>query len=872
VVASDVAENNSQTTQTITTTAPDTSAPVITAALADDTGISRTDGITSDPTITGVVDDPSGVASFRAALDGGSMVDVNSLLTGVGFTFTAANLATIDGGTPLADGPHTLTLQATDSLGHQSAVFSKSFTLEATRPLPPTNLHLIASSLTGTSLTVTRSRSLTVELSAPAGTLVTLYMNGTSVGQQTAPGSGILDFSVPGQLADGEYLFTASAGTVSGLVSPTSAPFTATVDNATSAIASFGLDSAFEARPYGQDLTVMPTIRLLGQTIPGATVKLLAVGLQATADASGNFAFYPVSIPNIGSTTFTVQVVDVAGNTNVLTKSFTRIDNTLPSNLLPPDVTIDLTATTARVGDTVTLTIPTQTHDGQPLANEILLVNGQVTPIGSGGTATFSSATPGVFNITDKAFDAEGNEGDASQTLTFLTLPNGVPAPTAGLADNVGTPDVTKPTAIVGTANTPDFLQYTLQYSLDGQNNWTTFATGTRPVINGTLGTIDPTMMENGFYDLRLSVEDTSGQVSTTNQVYQVDGDTKIGNFTLNFEDVNVQNQGLPITVTRTYDSRIKDTPGDFGYGWSLSTTNIKVEASSVLGEGFIQTETQLAASSLSPLGGLGGGLLGGLPGLGLPGLGSRRGEVQYSFENTLNDLVTIFLPDGTKEQFIMGFYGVTYNFAGPPLATTTLFFVPLAGTGTTGTLESLTDNNVIVSPAQVGPVTFIDASTGQVYNPTRWKYTDLAGNSYIIDTTNGVESITDSNGNTETYSSSGIQSSDGRDLTYTRDSQGRITTITVPDGSQIHYGYDFYGDLATVTDAAGNVTRFTYGTDHLLESVYDPLGREGARSEYDDSGRLIAQVDAQGNMTTFDHELPQNIETKTDALGNTTT
>ena len=62
-----------------------------------------TDGITSDPTITGVVDDPSGVSSFQAALDGGGMVDVTSLLTGVGFTFTAADLATINGGTPIID-------------------------------------------------------------------------------------------------------------------------------------------------------------------------------------------------------------------------------------------------------------------------------------------------------------------------------------------------------------------------------------------------------------------------------------------------------------------------------------------------------------------------------------------------------------------------------------------------------------------------------------------------------------------------------------------------------------------------------------------------------------------------------------------------
>ena len=74
-------------------------------------------------------------------------------------------------------------------------------------------------------------------------------------------------------------------------------------------------------------------------------------------------------------------MTDVAGNINTLPKTFTRIDNTLPSNLLPPDVTLNLSETTARVGDTVTFTVTTQTHDGQPLANEVLLINGNAVPL-----------------------------------------------------------------------------------------------------------------------------------------------------------------------------------------------------------------------------------------------------------------------------------------------------------------------------------------------------------------------------------------------------------------------------------------------------------------------------------------------------------
>ena len=76
-----------------------------------------------------------------------------------------------------------------------------------------------------------------------------------------------------------------------------------------------------------------------------------------------------------------------------------------------------------------------------------------------------------------------------------------------------------------------------------------------------------------------------------------------------------------------------------------------------------------------------------------------------------------------------------------------------MPGSGTNATLVALTNNNVIVSPAQVGPVTFIDQSTGQVYNPTRWQLTLPDGTQYVISTVDGLESITSPNGQTTTIS-----------------------------------------------------------------------------------------------------------------------
>ncbi len=876
VVASNPAGNSSSLTQTITTTAADTKAPVITAALANDTGISSTDSITSDPTITGLADDPSGVMKFQVSVDGGAMTDATSFLTGEGFTLTAADLAMLNGGTAISNGPHTIALQATDSLGNQSSVYHVFFDLESTRPLPPTSVQLLASDLTGTSGTITKDRSLTVEMSAASGTIVTLYMNGVQVGQQTAM-SVPLQFAVPGSLADGQYIFSATAETVSGLISPFSTPLTVTVDNTPPVVSSFGLDAGFSSPAFGQNVTVLPTVRLNGQTEPGATVELMETGALTTADSSGNFSFYPVNLPTLAAYTFTAKATDTAGNTTTVAKTFTRVDNTLPSNLLPPDVTVNVSGTTARVSDTVSISVVTATHDGKALASEVLLINGSPVALSTAGTATLSSLTPGVFSVVADAFDAEGNEGQATQTVIFLTPPTGSPPPVAGFNETQVTPVVTMPTAIMGTASSTDFLQYTLQYSVEGQNQWTTFATGTAPVSNGTLGTIDPTMMDNGFYDVRLTVLDSSGQVTTADEIYQVDGQAKIGNFTLSFQDINIPESGIDLSATRTYDSRQKNTSGDFGYGWSLSTTQYSVETSSVLGAGFIQTETQQPATQINPLGGLGSlpglGGFGGLPGVGLPpGLGNRPATIQYSFQNTQNDYVTIYLPNGTAEKFLMGFTGVTYTIAAPPLAQTSIFFVPVPYSGTTGSLVAMTNNNVIVSPAQVGPVTFIDQSTGQVYNPTTWKYTAADGTVYIISKANGLESVTDSSGNSTTFSADGEISSDGASLTFTRDSQNRITAITDPMGKSITYQYDFYGDLVSVTDRDGNVTRFTYDTDHLLLHVYDPLGRQGVRTEYDSSGRVTEIINAMGAAVTFSNDLPDRVETSVDALGNSTT
>src|SRR5262249_5566294 len=122
----------------------DTTLPVIHAALSNDTGSSKADTITSDPSLTGTIADATdSITSLMAAYDSGSFVDGSSRLSpgSVSFnqtssvSFDQAETTAINRGTSLADGPHTLHLLATDQAGNVALQFDLAFTLDTTKPV-----------------------------------------------------------------------------------------------------------------------------------------------------------------------------------------------------------------------------------------------------------------------------------------------------------------------------------------------------------------------------------------------------------------------------------------------------------------------------------------------------------------------------------------------------------------------------------------------------------------------------------------------------------------------------------------------------------------------------------------------------------------
>ena len=459
-----------------------------------------------------------------------------------------------------------------------------------------------------------------------------------------------------------------------------------------------------------------------------------------------------------------------------------------------------------------------------------------------------SFSEPGVYVLQLSATDGELTTTD-QVTVNVITVEITSPADGG---------DVTAPMEIRGTVST---ATWKLEYSLntedgEGTQNWITLAEGSGPLTNGVLGTLDPTLLLNGSYSLRLT--GTQGTTLLSDQIAViVDKNMKIGNFTVSFSDVNVPVAGLPIEVIRTYDSRDKQK-GDFGVGWTLSVKNIRVEKTGVIGKNWVE-EVQTV-------------FIGGNP---FP---------EFDLKPLRSASVTLTFPNGK----VMRFRPVVtpaHQF-GAPIQYVNVSFQPEPGSygklralSPTGQELEFSETLVTGTPPEPIPggfnssrVEVTDLATLRPFNPTKFKYTDDSGVVFTIDQKLGVTRIDEPNGNFVTFTSGGIQHSTGKSLVFQRDSEGRITQITDPNGAAMTYGYDANGDLVSFTDREAETTTFEYlGTTHYLLKIKDPRQITPITNEYDPTGRLIRHVDGFGKEIGYVHDIPGRRETITDRLGNPT-
>ncbi len=495
-----------------------------------------------------------------------------------------------------------------------------------------------------------------------------------------------------------------------------------------------------------------------------------------------------------------------------------------------PQVSIVTDANQVDVGETVTITV--NAVDNTSIDNLVFFVDGVATSLNGNGQTQLTIEQIGAVELVASATDIAGNTTTVNETILGIDSSD-TNAPQVSINNLENGDVITAPTDIIGSVIDNNLTAYRLEIAPIGSSNFTEIARGSNSVTDDVLGEFDPSTLLNDSYILRLVAEDAGGNQSVEQINVSVAEELKIGNYQLSFTDLTVPVTGIPIILTRTYNSHNAQNIDDFGYGWRMELR-----------------DTDLRTS--------------------VPETGFEDSLIYNPFFDGAKVYVT--LPGGQREGFTFqpqpapglrgGFLGIWQP-----------KFVADAGV-----TSELTVQNFDLSRTNTGEYLGFASSLG--YNPINpafggtFTLTTKEGIIYEIDGNTGdTRTIRDRNGNQLTFTDGGVFSSTGQEITFERDAQRRITAVIDPNGNRIEYGYDDNGDLTTVTDREGNVTRFVYDDvfEHYLEEVIDPLGRTGARSEYDETGRLVKIIDADDQAVELIHDPDNFVQTVKDQLGNET-
>lgn len=569
-------------------------------------------------------------------------------------------------------------------------------------------------------------------------------------------------------------------------------------------------------------------VNITAEDNSGSVTVTAYINGEAVEVTNGQFEFTP---EQTGSYTILIRAEDAAGNyvqkeIDVLVSEISAYEDSRPVVTIYANDGWD----TACLGDTVDVNVTAYDPDG--IAALTVTVNDEEINLDAAGNASFTPSEIGRYVISAKAVDNHGNDICESYKIKVINTEDTSVCDIA-IASPADGSVITEPTDIIGTVSGSGLVYYSLEYCPADSAEYTEFAYSSDPVNNGVLGNFDPTLLENGYYIIRLTAYSSCYSVEQE-IVVSVEGQMKIGNYSIAFQDMDIPVTGYPLTVIRSYDSRRKQTSGDFGYGWDLSLSSIKLNESCAPGKYWSQKNT----SSM---------------------FGSK-----YFFSEDRVHGISVDYGNGQVDKFKMklspdqqNLYPITYGIS-----------VSYEAQGNTrSTLEAIgTATDLIYNGG-----TLCYSSTITPYAPSQYKLTRADGTVYILSAANGVEKIIDTNGNIITFTENGVTHSDGKSITFERDSDNRITRITGSSGKAIEYSYDANGNLSVVTDEAGNNTAFKYDRNHYLTDIIDSRGVKIARNEYDESGRLIATVDANGNRLEFSHDIDGRRDVVTDRLGNST-
>ncbi|HAT6801583.1 TPA: Ig-like domain-containing protein [Citrobacter freundii] len=563
----DAAGNVGATTSQRVTVDNDVSWPTIQFdSVSNDTGVSGSDFITSDTTLTiqgSLSKALRGDEHLMISVDGGATW-VEATVNGTGWSFTDPRV--------LADGDHTWQVKVVDDAGNMGgAVSSVTVTVDTTPPV--ITLHTVAFDDVVNTAEQQAGQTISGTSDAGQGSIVTVTFNGHSY-QATVDASGNWSVLVPASdfngLPDGNYTIKATVNDKAGNTVDINHDVTLSREVPTITIDTLSMDDVINAAEHGVPLTISGTTNApVGQMV---TITLGGKTYHAVVDSNGQWSC-------VVSSTDVAALVD--GTAYIVNAEVSNaIGNSSNSMHV---VNVDLTAPGQTISiDSVQGDSGLSASDFVTNTNQVVLEGSLSAPLGSGETAQISldggatwidlvvngsswsyadgrTLADGSYQYLVRVIDAAGNVGSLdSQAIRVDTTP---PAVTLISVDSI-----TQDTGL----STSDFITHDNQLALHGSLN-AVLASGEHVQISldGGLTWIDVSVsgqswsyadgrtLADGDYVYQLRVIDDAGNVSaTTNQTVTIDTQVPDASKTIVFDSIS-DDSGLSSSDFITKDTSL---------------------------------------------------------------------------------------------------------------------------------------------------------------------------------------------------------------------------------------------------------------------------------------------------------------------------
>ncbi|MGC0267629.1 Ig-like domain-containing protein, partial [Enterobacter hormaechei] len=558
VVASDAAGNTSASSPGFTFTVDTTPPPAATLdTVSDNIGtvqVPLNSGDTTDdtlPQLQGTAPEGTTITIY----DGTTLLGTAVLDGSGGWSFTPT--------TPLTDGPHSLTVHATDEAGNTTISPPFELAIDTTAPATPDIPEIIVNpdgATPGTALNpgeTTRDTTPTLSGSGTPGDTVSIYDGATKIGEAEIDGDGNWSWTPEDPLPDGTYdlSLTVTNQDSAGNESAPSTPVTITID--TDAPGQPGIPTVTDSvsqitGPVDNGGTTNdPRPVLSGTGTPNDVITIYdqvgtgepqAVG-SVTVDGSGNWSWRPESNIGEGTHQYTATATDEAGN-----ESLPSTGITITVDTLAPD--------TPLIGSIGGAQNEGSTNDNTPViggggttGETVIIYNNGVevdrVEIANGEWSyTLPTQTDGPLNITVAAVDDAGNLSPVSPVFSVTV---DTQAPTVPQIDAVSDSQLTN-SVLYTRDGTP-----TLTGIGEPGSSVTVSVDGTpSPVVvvvqpNGTWSwTADPALAE-GPHTFSVAASDAAGNTSASSGDLSVTVDTLLPATPTN---ITIAAEGTPLTGT----------------------------------------------------------------------------------------------------------------------------------------------------------------------------------------------------------------------------------------------------------------------------------------------------------------------------------